>query len=178
VRLVGHSMGGKAAMSLALNDPRALERVVAVDIAPIAYSDRFIDMITAMRALDLNHVTRRAMADRLLTEAIPEQAVRLFVLQNLVFVDGHAHWRLNLATLARELPAILGPLPIAAGARFERPVRFIRGERSDRITAADQPLIAALFPDHRIDTIIGGGHWPHAEAPAAFLAAFARALLD
>jgi pimeloyl-ACP methyl ester carboxylesterase len=85
---------------------------------------------------------------------------------------------LNLATLARELPAILGPLPIATGARFERPVRFIRGERSDRITAAAEPMIAGLFPDYRIDTIAGGGHWPHAEAPAAFLAAFARVLRD
>ncbi|MGR8918153.1 MAG: alpha/beta fold hydrolase [Gammaproteobacteria bacterium] len=174
--LVGHSMGGKAAMTLALTDPAGVRRLVAVDIAPVTYPDRFAEMIRAMRALDLAAVRRRGDADRLLEPAIPEQSVRQFILQNLVFSDGRAAWRANLATLEAEMPHILGPLPVAADARFGGETVFIRGELSDRVTGKHLPTIARFFPAHRVDTVAGGGHWPHAEAPAAFLALFEPAI--
>ena len=174
--LVGHSMGGKAAMTLALHDARAIRTLINIDIAPVSYHDRFGDMIVAMRALDLSMIKRRAEADRALTAAIPEQNVRLFILQNLLFEQGQPRWRLNLATLAREMAEILGPLPRAQDACFRGPTWFIRGELSDRVESEHLPLIAALFPNHHIETVAGGGHWPHAEAPAAFMASFRRAL--
>ncbi|MBK8958346.1 MAG: alpha/beta fold hydrolase [Proteobacteria bacterium] len=174
--LVGHSMGGKAAMTLALGTPRGLRRLVNVDIAPVTYPDRFVDVITALQALDLETVARRADADRALQAAIPETAVRLFILQNLLFEQGRAHWRLNLATLKRDMPHILGPLPVADDAHYDGPTWFIRGELSDRITDAHLPRIARWFPNYHLETVLGGGHWPHSEAPAAFMAAFARAL--
>lgn len=176
IALVGHSMGGKAAMTLALDDARNLRRLINIDIAPVSYHDHFGDMITCMRALDLNTIKRRADADRALASAIPEQNVRLFILQNLLFEQGQARWRLNLATLATDLPSILGPLPRADDAVFRGPTWFIRGELSDRVRPAHLPLIAALFPNHYMDTVAGGGHWPHTEAPAAFLASFVHAL--
>lgn len=174
--LVGHSMGGKAAMTMALTDSRGIARLVNVDIAPVAYPDRFVDMIDAMLALDLGKVRRRGDADKLLAPAIPEQSVRLFVLQNLVFEDGRASWRANLPALKQQMPHILGPLPVSDDARFTGETWFIRGELSDRITDAHEVVINTLFADYRIETVAGGGHWPHSEAPAAFLAIFERAL--
>ncbi|MEQ8662118.1 MAG: alpha/beta fold hydrolase, partial [Gammaproteobacteria bacterium] len=174
--LVGHSMGGKAAMTLALDDAHGIARLIAVDIAPVSYPDRFAEMIGAMRALDLAAIGRRGDADAALAGAIPDDGVRAFILQNLVFSGGRAHWRANLAALEDQMPHILGALPVADAARYDGPAWFIRGELSDRVTAAHLPTIARWFPRHRIETVAGGGHWPHAEAPAAFLAAFTRAL--
>lgn len=174
--LVGHSMGGKAAMTMALTDPAGIERLVVVDIAPVSYPDRFADMIDAMLALDLERVSRRSEAERALEDAIPEKSVRLFVLQNLVFEGGRARWRANLAGLRDQMPHILGPLPVPDDARFTGPVRFVRGELSDRVTDAHTVLLETLFADYRVDTVAGGGHWPHAEAPEAFMALFEPAL--
>ncbi len=176
VILVGHSMGGKAAMTLALNDARGIARLINIDIAPVSYPDRFVEMITAMLALDLNAVRRRADADRELTAAIPEQAVRQFVLQNLMFVGGQARWRANLPALRDQMAHILAPLPVAADARATLDTWFIRGELSDRIGPRQLPDIERLFANYHLETVAGGGHWPHAEAPAAFMAIFERAL--
>ena len=112
VVLVGHSMGGKVAMSLALNDPRAISRLVNIDIAPVSYPDRFVEMIIAMRALDLSTIRRRGDADALLADAIPELSVRQFVLQNLMFDSGVARWRANLAALQDQMTYIYGPTPV------------------------------------------------------------------
>jgi len=174
--LVGHSMGGKAAMTLALDDGAGIARLVAVDIAPIAYPDRFAEMIAALRGYDLAGVRRRAEADAALAPAIPDEVVRQFILQNLVFEDGTARWRANFATLEAEMPHILGPLPVAPGAHFDRPAWFIRGELSDRVDGAALAVIARRFPAWRLETVAGGGHWPHAEAPTAFLECFRAAL--
>ena len=82
----------------------------------------------------------------------------------------------TLVTLKRDMPCILGPLPVSEHAHYAGPTCFIRGELSDRITDEHLPLMARWFPHYRLETVIGGGHWPHSEAPAAFMAAFARAL--
>lgn len=175
--LVGHSMGGKAAMTMALNDASGIERLINIDIAPVSYPDRFAEMIVAMRALDLANLRRRGEADLALADAIPELGVRQFILQNLVFEDGRARWRANLPTLQAQMPHILGPLPVAADARYDGPTWFIRGERSDRITPAEMPLIERWFGDWHIETVADAGHWPHADAPEAFMAIFERALM-
>lgn len=174
--VVGHSMGGKAAMTLAIHHPERLTRLINIDIAPVSYPDRFADMIAAMRTLDLSTIRRRHEADGAMATAIPETQVRQFILQNLVFRDGVAAWRANLATLQEQMPHILGPIPVADNASFDGDTWFIRGERSDRITASEIPVIQRLFPYHQIETVPGGGHWPHAEAPEAFLELFRRAL--
>lgn len=174
--VVGHSMGGKVAMTLALLRPDLVRRLINIDIAPVSYPDRFAEMIAAMRALDLAGIQRRADADRALADAIPEQSVRLFILQNLLFRDGRAAWRANLAALEDQMPLILGPLPVETTARYPHPTWFIRGALSDRVQDQHLPVISNWFPAHTIETVAGGGHWPHAEAPAAFLTLFERAL--
>ncbi|MEM7541841.1 MAG: alpha/beta fold hydrolase [Pseudomonadota bacterium] len=174
--LVGHSMGGKAAMTLAMKNAERLLRLVIVDIAPVSYPDRFVEMIDAMLALDLGAIERRKQAEQALTAAIPEVATRLFILQNLVFRDGTPSWRFNLPDLRDQMPHILGPLPVDEAAHFDGPTHFIRGELSDRIKPEHQPLLAQWFPNHTMQSVSGGGHWPHAEAPQAFLEIFIEAL--
>ena len=134
-------------------------------------------MISAMLAIDMERIKRRSDADRLLVGAIPEQSVRLFILQNLLFEDGRARWRANLKALEDQMPHILGPLPVADDARFAGETWFIRGELSDRITDEHLVIINTLFSDYRIETVANSGHWPHSESPEAFMAIFERALV-
>lgn len=133
-------------------------------------------MINAMLAIDMAQIKRRSDADRLLVDAIPEQSVRLFILQNLVFEDGRARWRANLKALRDQIPHILSPLPVANDARFAGVTWFIRGEPSDRIADEHLVIIDTLFSDDRIESVANGGHWPYSESPEAFMAIFERAL--
>lgn len=167
--LLGHSMGGKAAMLAALRDPDMVERLVVVDIAPVAYPPRHLGYVRAMRALDLSAIKRRGEADRLLAAAIPDLAERGFLLQNLVFEDGHAHWRLNLEAMEREMSVLVGFPALPDNAVYSGPTLFVGGARSDYLLAEHEPAIRRRFPNARIERIEDAGHWVHVEQPAAFL---------
>ncbi len=168
--LIGHSMGGKAAMLLALTEPRLIRDLVVVDIAPVAYSHGLGSYVEAMRALDLEQLKRRSEADALLRASVPEPSVRGFLLQNLVTRDGSLAWRLNLEALQHSMDAISG-FPDGSGKeRFEGDTLFLGGGRSDYVQAAHLPVIDRLFPNARIKSIPEAGHWVHAEAPDQFLA--------
>jgi esterase len=167
--LLGHSMGGKAAMVLAASRPEAIRRLVVADIAPVAYAHSQIGYVEAMRALDLGRVTRRAEADRLLAEAVPDRGVRSFLLQSLAFDEGRPRWRLNLDALAAEMPRIMA-FPDLEG-RFEGPALVLRGAASDYVRDAHRDAILRLLPGARIETLPEAGHWLHAERPDAFAAA-------
>lgn len=167
--LLGHSMGGKVAMVLALCDPGTVTRQAVVDIAPIAYPPPFRDYISEMRALDLAAIARRRDADTALAAAIPDAAERAFLLQNLVFGDGAPRWQLNLAAIEAALPAIGGFPDLPEGTRYDGPALFIAGGKSPLVTTAAEPAIRALFPHAAIERIAKAGHWVHAEQPAAFL---------
>lgn len=170
--VVGHSMGGKTAMTLALLYPGLVERLAVVDIAPVAYSGRHHgDYIRAMRGLDLSHVSRRAEAEAGLKAGIPDPALRAFLLQNLVIGEtGGPGWRLNLAALERALPDIMGwPEDLLAGRRYDGPVQVLAGERSDYVHPEHHDRIRAYFPRAEIVAVPAAGHWPHAEQPEAFL---------
>lgn len=167
--VLGHSMGGKAAMMAALRDPDMVERLVVVDIAPVAYPPHHLALVRAMRALDLAGIKRRAEADRLLAPAIPDAAERGFLLQNLVFEDGQLRWRLNLEAIERAIPK-LGGFPAAPdNAVYRGPTLFVAGARSDYLLPEHEPAIRYLFPNAQIARIEDAGHWVHAEQPAAFL---------
>jgi pimeloyl-ACP methyl ester carboxylesterase len=167
--LLGHSMGGKAAMAAALRDPDMVERLVAVDIAPVAYPPRHLSLVRAMRQLDLTGIERRSEADRLLAPAVPDAAERGFLLQNLVFENGRARWRLNLEAIERAMPDLVGFPAMPDNAVYRGPALFVGGGRSDYLLPEHEPEIRRLFPQARIERIENAGHWVHAEQPAAFL---------
>jgi esterase len=167
--LLGHSMGGKAAMVEALAHGEEVERLVVVDIAPVAYKPRHLAYVRAMRALDLGGVKRRSEADAQLAPDVADAAERAFLLQNLVFADGRAHWRLNLAAIEREMPRLVGFHAMPTGAAYVGPALFIAGGHSDYLRPEHEPEIRHLFPNCGFARIAGAGHWLHAERPNAFL---------
>jgi len=169
--LIGHSMGGKAAMALALSEPGLLAELIVVDIAPVAYAHPHSGYVAAMQGLDLSAVGRRGEADALLAPAIPEAGLRAFILQNLVFEGGHASWRLNLDALAASMDGLIGWPEALAGRRYDGPALFLRGAKSDYADDSRRDAIMAAFPGAAIEAVPDAGHWLHAERPEAFLAA-------
>lgn len=169
VDLLGHSMGGKSAMVLALSRPELIRRLVVADIAPTAYSHTQTHLIEAMRALDLSGLTSRSEADKRLAADIETASVRAFLLQSLDLKSDPPRWRLNLDVLEREMPGIVG-WPEPSGA-FTGPTLFVAGAESDYIQPDARPTIKALFPKARQIKIPGAGHWLHAEKPREFEAA-------
>ncbi len=167
--LLGHSMGGKVAMVAALRYPDTVERLIVADIAPVAYRARHSRLAAALRALDLAGVLRRAEADARLQAAVPDPAERAFLLQNLVFEDGAARWRINLEAIEREMPTLIGFPAMPPGATYSGPSLFIGGGRSDYLRPEHEQEIRRFFPTARIERIADAGHWLHAERPQAFL---------
>lgn len=178
VTLVGHSMGGKAAMVLALRHPELVARLCVVDVSPVAYDGRseFARYIAAMQALDLSVLTRRADADAALAEAVPDPGVRGFLLQNLRQVDGGWRWQANLEVLGRDLEALGGwPEEALAGlAPYAGPVLWVAGERSSYVQPEYHAAMDRWFPQNRRVTIKGAAHWVHADKPEVFLEVLRR----
>ena len=174
VDVIGHSMGGKAAMQLALTEGGLVNRLVVADIAPVSYDHSQAHLAQAMRDLDLTGLSTRSEADRRLSLRISDPSVRAFLLQSLDLKSDPPHWRLNLDVLERDMDLITG-WPGTEG-HYDGPALFLAGAESDYLQAADRPRIKALFPKAQIAKIPGAGHWLHAEKPREFEAAL-RAFL-
>ncbi|GGL67201.1 esterase [Wenxinia marina] len=169
--VVGHSMGGKAAMCLALAHPGKVRRLVVADIAPVAYTHTQQQNIDAMRRVDLATVESRSEAAAQM--GVEDPGGSAFLLQSL---DLKARrWRPNLDVLAAEMPGIVG-FPEVTGS-FQGPVLFLSGAESDYVRPEHRERIKALFPSARFAKIPGAGHWLHADRPREFEAAV-RAFLD
>lgn len=176
--LVGHSMGGKVAMWLALTKPQRVGSLIVADMAPVTYGSRLVGLIAALCDLPVAELRDRQDADRRLSTAIAAPTVRGYLLQNLVQdPQGHWRWRLNLPVLAASLDAILG-FPDAAGRQFPGPALFLYGGRSDYLTGEAFPRIRALFPLARLRAIPNAGHWIYADQPDAFSIAVSGFLKD
>ena len=177
--VLGHSMGGKVAMTLALSDAGRVGRLIVVDIAPVSYGDRFSSYNEAMRGAAAMGATTRDEIRRALLRTIPEERTVGFLMTNLVRGrddDARYDWRINLAAIAASMGTI-GAFPGALdGLRYDGPVTVIDGERSTYIAREDRPRFVALFPHARFETIADAGHWLHADQPDAFIAAVRRAL--
>lgn len=171
--VLGHSMGGKAAMVLALGYPDLVNRLVVADIAPVAYGHSQVQYVEAMKAVDLDRVERRPDAGAQLLERVDNPDLVPFFLQSLD-VKGK-RWLLNLDVLTREMPKILG-FPEVSGI-YEGRALFLSGAESDYVRPEHRDRIKALFPAARFAKIPGAGHWLHAEKPREFEAAV-RAWLD
>ena len=178
VALMGHSMGGKTAMLQALLRPDAIERLVVVDVAPVAYRPTLQAYARAMLAIPLAGISRRAQVDQQIAAAIPDPAERAFLVQNLVLEAGGARWRLNLPVIERSMPILSSFPEPPAGAAFSGPALFVAGERSGYLRPEHQPVIKRLFPNAEIVTIAGAGHWLHAERREAFLDTIAPFLAE
>lgn len=165
--VLGHSMGGKTAMILALQHPEKIRKLVIADIAPVGYSHTQKHLIEAMSALDLTQVETRGDADRQLQSQIEEPGVRAFLLQSLDVKE--KRWRLNLNVLAAEMDKIIG-FPEVEGEYSGRTL-FLTGADSDYVRPEHRDRIKSLFPNSVFAKIPGAGHWLHADKPREFEAA-------
>ena len=165
--VLGHSMGGKAAMVLALTHPGLVDRLIVADIAPVAYGHTQMAYLRAMRDLDLTGITSRGEADRRLRAAIPDLAIRAFLVQSLDVSSGS--WSLNLPVLERDMPEIMDFPEV--GRPFGKPTLFLSGGASDYVLPGHRGEIRRLFPAAKLVKIPGAHHWLHAEKPREFEAA-------
>lgn len=168
--VLGHSMGGKAAMVLALKNPNKVNRLIVADIAPVSYSHSQMGPLNAMKGVDLQQVSNRAEAKAQLGPLDP--GVPEFLLQS--FDIKEKKWRLNLDVLATEMDRILG-FPRIDGA-FDGPALFLSGGNSDYVKRDYRTEIKGFFPKSYFAKIPGAGHWLHAEKPREFEAAVAAFL--
>lgn len=173
VDLLGHSMGGKAAMVMAVTRPDLVRRLVVADIAPVEYAHDQTRYIHAMKAVDLSQVTRRSDAVEQLKDSVPDPALQSFFTQSLDVPN--KRWKLNLDVLEAEMDKIVG-FPDLSG-QFDGPTLFLSGAESDYVRTEHRDRIRALFPHARFAKLTDAGHWLHAEKPREFEAA-TRAFLD
>ena len=175
--LIGHSMGGKTAMTLALTAPERVRWLIVADIAPAPSPSDHGPILDALRALPVDSLASRSGADAALASAIPELGLRRFLLQNLIVGDGGVRWRIDLDAIAHALPDLTDFPSMSPHAVYDGQTLFLRGENSDYAGAHHEPRIRALFPAASIATVAAAGHWLHAEQPAAVTARI-EAFLD
>ncbi len=165
--VLGHSMGGKAAMVLALTQPSLVRRLIVADIAPVPYAHSQISNIDVMRNVPLGGLTRRSEAEKFMVKTVAEPSVRAFLLQSLVITESENRWQLNLDALAENMDSIIGFPPMAA--QFGGPAHFVSGTASDYVSPGSLPEIRRLFRAPSFYEIEGAGHWLHAEKPREFI---------
>ncbi len=165
--LLGHSMGGKVAMQVALTYPDLVDKLIVVDMAPRQFDRGHDDVFRALLSLDPATLTDRRSADGLLAPHLADAGVRQFLLKNLARgEEGGFRWRMNLDVLYRDYEKLIGPVG-RPGDRFDGPALFVRGGESNYVRDGDWPAILELFPAARLETVAGAGHWVHAAAPEA-----------
>ena len=176
VAVMGHSMGGKTAMVLALESPDLVERLIVVDIAPRTYADSLSSYAQAMRSVDVFSAASRGEIQRQLQSMLPDASVAPFLVQNLVTRNDHFDWRINLAAITAAMPELTGfPVELKT-CQFPRPTTAIGGALSDYLPQGDRTPFAPMFPQLEVVVIEGAGHWVHADQPVKFTEAVQRAL--
>ena len=162
--IIGHSMGGKAAMVLALKRPNLVRNLIIADIAPVKYEHDQSQFIEAMQRVDLSKVEKRSDATLALSKFVEDKSLQNFFTQSL---DIKAkRWKLNLKVLRSEMSEILGFPKIVS--EFSGNSLFLKGEKSDYIKSEHRELIKSLFTKARFATLKEAGHWLHAEKPREF----------
>lgn len=164
--ILGHSMGGKIAMWLALNHPNKVKNLVVADISPIDYQHSFNHTIDALKSIPLEQISNRKQADDFLARTIPESSYRLFLLQNLQLIDGKYSWRINLDIFYNTANNIVGFPAMQSRPQFEGKVLFIMGGASKY---THKEVIYSHFPHAEISVLANANHWLHVDQPDKFL---------
>lgn len=167
VVLLGHSMGGKTAMTFATEYPELVSKLIVADISPRFYPVHHDAILNGLSALDFNLIKSRGEADKVLSDYVSDFGTRQFLLKNLYWVEkGKLGLRINLDILKNEVSEVGESLP--SYARFEKDTLFLRGDRSEYIGVGDESIINNHFSKAKILTIANAGHWLHAENPKDF----------
>uniref|UniRef100_A0A023FVL1 sn-1-specific diacylglycerol lipase ABHD11 n=1 Tax=Amblyomma parvum TaxID=251391 RepID=A0A023FVL1_AMBPA len=189
IALIGHSMGGRTAMTFALTRPSMVERLVVVDVSPVTTpsivttDNVLVSHINAMDTVlpqlspDMSSPAARKEADRILTSDIPETSVRQFLLANLQKGERLYEWQFNLKALKQNLPKII-QMHDLKGLSYDGNTLFICGGDSPYVSKRDHGAIKEQFPKAEIVYVKGAGHWVHAEKPAEFLDLVKKFLAD
>jgi len=164
--VLGHSMGGKIAMELALTSPELVEKLIIADIAPVEYPPHHSEIITGLKSLDLSQLTQRKDADKQLAQYVDNIGVRQFLLRNLSSDNGQFSFKCNIDNIAKNYPNIMKTYQ--GTNTYQGPTLFIKGANSDYILPEHRTEILRLFPQSRARVIQAAGHWLHAEKTIAF----------
>lgn len=169
VSVLGHSMGGKVAMWLALNFPDKVNSLIVADIAPVRYNHHFQGIIDSLKAVPLDQMRSRKQVEEFLSDSIPELSFRQFHTQNLHTVDGQLHWKIDLdffADNALTIPAFPNTHSVKP---YQNRALFITGEDSNYVLPDHENAVMSLFPWAKIRSIKNAGHWLHVQQPQLFL---------
>jgi esterase len=174
--LVGHSLGGKVAMELALEYPEALGALVVMDIGPLGSSPRYRSYLEAMQDLPLDQYSGRQEALAALTEAIPDPLLRGFFGKSLATAPEGLYWQFGLEGIEAGFEEIWQSLE--EGREYLGPTLILRGESSDYLSPEQETAIEPLFPAHKVETVPNAGHWLHADNPKGVMASLQKFLDD
>ena len=179
VAVIGHSMGGKTAMTLARERPHLVERLCVVDIAPASYDHTFDAHLEAMAGMDTKALARRTDAESIIANAIDDRPVAQFLSQNLKpALDGHGfEWQINVAAIAANMDDIIGFPASQANQTYDAPTLFLVGGASNHVQPFHMGEIERLFPNAKTEVISDAGHWLHVERPKEVTTAL-RAFLN
>lgn len=167
--LLGHSLGGKVAMQVALLAPERVVRLIVADIAPVSYQGNHDDVFAGLNAVDLTSLQRRGEAEQVLKAHIAQEGVRQFILKSLYRDDNKQfQWRMNVQGLQACYEQLRQAVAAGEGQQFSGPVLFIKGELSRYIMPEHREIVVAVFPHADLKVIQKTGHWLHAEKTVAF----------
>ena len=164
--IVGHSLGGKVGMQLALSHSDRVTKLVVADISPVTYQPRNDPALNGLIALSEAIIQNRNQAEELLADFISDSQTRAFLLKNLKRNDDRFVLKLNMNAVIENYGTALVAAP--SGDRFDNPCLFIKGETSAYIQEKHRPIIKDMFPNSQVNVISGAGHWLHAEKPKLF----------
>ena len=164
--IMGHSMGGKTAMNFAVKYPEQLHKLIVVDIVPKAYPVHHDAILDGLKAIPLTGLASRNDADKILSDYVPEPAVRQFLLKNLSRKnEGGFEWKINLSSIDLNIEQ-MGTGMIFSG-KYDGPSLFIKGKKSNYYREGDEAMIKTIFPKAEF-AALDTGHWVQAEDPDEF----------
>lgn len=168
VSLIGHSMGGKLAMFLAVTHPDLIDKLIIADISVREYSPHHQDILEALNSVDFSIHTDRKQVEQVIAQYVPDFGTRQFLLKNVYRITpNQLGFRMNLKSLTENYNNM--GIEIPKSSKYDKSVLFLRGEKSNYIRERDEQDILNIFPKAEIKTVSKAGHWLHAENPEEFL---------